>query len=363
MGTEWIVLAVIVLLLFFWRSRSKKRAEQEAEFERELKTNREAEQNALYQKPATSLSSHNSTVDAPANSQEPNQISSDEMDDRETYRTNVGVMSGKQFKDLERVASKKYGSAEFETAFPSEKGAGLYIKTSTHDVYWEDSPEWDISFTKKVMERTSVLQDLSNKYGMQFILKYDGASVSYDYFWTNFEKQGLFKSECCVDMHFEEGFEGWKLYFDINAMVTVETFSDEDESAHEYELLSLKEDELTNFTQVKSQLKKMFDATSKAMEHPNVSTPFKVTDERGDNFDLFEDDHILKLQFKNGTTDRLAKVGRSVFDWNYQGFPKWICGFSEHERGAKDYKIKSISSIIGEASGKTYYQSDGDQIE
>ena len=106
----------------------------------------------------------------------------------------------------------------------------------------------------------------------------------------------------------------------------------------------------------------MHDTTVKAMSHSSVDTPFRLDADRTDDFDLFQNEQILQLSFKDGTTDRLAVVGRSVYDWNFVSFPKWICGYSEFFRCEKDFKIKNIAQIKGEFTGTIYYE-DTSELE
>ena len=342
MDWVWIVSGLAILAWLFLRNRKKQQEQREVEIAREVAQRR-----------SETTRRENQTLN---DTRAKKGIEASEMSDDDLYKTSVGTMTGKQFKDLDRVAKKRHGEGKLETAFPSEENDGLRLQTTTHDVYWPEAQEWPLAFTKKVMDRTSTLLELSNKYGCQFQLREDGVSLSYDYFWTNFEKKGIFKSECALDMYFEENFEGWKLSFNFIGFISVETFHEEDLDAHEYILMDEEKEDITNFTTVKSLLKKMHDTTAKAMSHESVDTPFKLDSERTDNFDFFQDDQILQISFKDGTKDRIAVVGRSVYDWHFADFPKWICGFSEFYRSEKDYKIKNIAKITGEFTGTVYHE-------
>lgn len=344
----WVIIGIASVVFVLSKRSSKKEEQREAQIVREVAQRR-----------AETLNRENQTLDAAKTTKN---IEASEMSDDGVYKTDVGTMTGKQFKDLDRIAKKRHGEGKLETAFPTEVSDGLHLKTTTHDVYWSEAQEWPLTFTKKVMDRTSTLLDLSNKYGCQFQLREDGVSLIYDYFWTNFEKKGVFKSECALDMYFEENFEGWKLSFNFIGFVSVETFHEEDLDAQEYVLLNEQKDDITNFATVKSLLKKMHDTTFEAMSHGSVDTPFKLDEDRTDDFDLFQNEQILQLSFKDGTTDRLAMVGRSVYDWNFVGFPKWICGYSEFYRCEKDFKIKNIAKIMGQLTGAIYYE-DAAELE
>lgn len=345
----WVIIGIALVVFVLSKRSSRKEEQREAQIAREVE-----------QRLAETVSRENQTLDAAKTTKN---IKASEMSDEGVYKTDIGTMTGKQFKDLDRIAKKRHGEGKLETAFPTEVSDGLHLKTTTHDVYWPEAQEWPLTFTKKVMDRTSTLLELSNKYGCQFQLREDGVSLTYDYFWTNFEKKGIFKSECALDMYFEENFEGWKLSFNFIGFISVQTFHEDELDAQEYILMDEQKEDITNFTTVKSVLKKMHDTTAKAMSHETVDTPFKLDSDRTDNFDFFIDDQILQLVFQDGTNDRIAMVGRSVYDWHFVDFPKWICGYSEFFRCEKDFKLKHISKIKGEFTGTIYYEDSSDIAE